>query len=161
VGAVDADTTINTTGNATADRALIDALAKLLYDNGAPMKQLRLMGPSTLPIELAAAYSNDASGQWNLEPRSRNEFGVAVRRLETAFTSMDIVVNRHMGADDLLLIDTSLMAPVFFPTEGKGNFFWEPLASSGSYDRSQLYGDIGLWYGPGGWHALADNLHQT
>jgi hypothetical protein len=161
VGAVSADTTINTTGSRTADRALIDDLAKLLYDNGAPMKQLRLMGPSTLPVELAAAYSQDASGQWTLEPRSRTEFGVNVRSLETAFTKMDIVVNRHMGADDLLLIDTSLMAPVFYPTEGKGNFFWEPLASSGSYDRSQLYGDIGLWYGPGGWHALADNLHQA
>lgn len=161
IGAISADTTVATTGSRTADRALIDELAKKLYDNGAPMNNLKLMGPSTLPIELAAAYSQDASGQWSLEPRSRTEYGVRVQRLETAFTAMDVVVNRHFDADTIALIDISLIAPVFYPTEGKGNFFWEPLASSGSYDRSQLYGDIGLWYGPGGWHAKATNLHQV
>jgi hypothetical protein len=159
-GAIDAATTVNTTGTRTIDRALLDELAKLLYDNGAPMRNLKLMVPSTGPVEIGNDYSQNSSG-WNLEPRSRSEFGVNVRSLETAFAKMDVVVNRHMDADEVLLLDIGLLAPVFYPHPQKGNFFWEPLASSGSYERSQLYGDIGFWYGPGGWHAKADNLHQA
>lgn len=159
VGAVSTDTTEVTSGSATLTRNLVDTLAKKLYDNGAPMRNLKLMVPSTGKIELADDYASNSSG-WSLEPISRHEFGVNVTRLETAFTAMDVVINRHLDADTVLLIDTTLLAPVFLPTEGKGNFFWEPLAHSGSYNRSQLYGDIGLWYGPGGWHAKATNLHQ-
>jgi hypothetical protein len=159
-GAVDAATSVATTGSRTLDRALVDELARKLYDNGAPMRDLKLMVPSTGKEELAADYSQNSSG-WNLEPRSRVEYGVNVQRLETGFAPMDIVVNRHMDADEVLLLDIGLLAPVFYPTPGMGNFFWQPLASSGSYDRSQLYGDIGLWYGPGGWHAKATNLHQV
>jgi len=159
-GAVDAATSVATTGSRTIDRALLDELSQGLYDNGAPMRNLKLMVPSTGPIEIGNDYSQNSTG-WTLEPRSRSEFGVNVKAIETSFAKMDIVVNRHMDADEVLLLDIGLLAPVFYPTEGKGNFFWEELASSGSYDRSQLYGDIGLWYGPGGWHAKATNLHQA
>jgi len=160
-GAISADTSVATTGSRTLDRALVDELAQKLYDNGAPMRNLKLMTPSTGPLELATSYANDGTAGWNLEPRSRTEFGVNVRRLETAFTPMDIVVNRHMDADTVLLLDVSLLAPVFLNHPQKGNFFWEMLPSSGSYERSQLYGDIGFWYGPAGWHAKATNLHNV
>lgn len=156
-GAITVSTDYTADTGRTVDSVVVEDLAKKLYDNGAPMTRMLLMVPSTGPSELAASYS--AASNWNLQPRSRNEFGVNVQRLETPFTSVDVVVNRHMNADTAYLIDASLIAPVFFPTAGKGNFFWEPLAKSGSYERSQLYGDIGLWYGPGGWHAKAINLH--
>lgn len=161
IGAVSADTTTDwaATNGKTVDSEVVDDLSKKLYDNGAPMSRVILMVPSTGPAELAASYS--ASSNWNLQPRSRNEFGVNVQRLETAFTAVDVVVNRHMDADTALMFDASLVAPVFYPTPGKGNFFWESLSKSGSYERAQLYGDIGLWYGPGGWHAKATSLHDT
>jgi hypothetical protein len=38
------------------------------------------------------------------------------------------------------------------PIEGKGHFFTEPLAKTGAYDRVQIYGELGLEYGPEQFH---------
>ena len=84
-----------------------------------------------------------------------------VTDVETEFGRYPVVLNRHIPADTALIIELDVMAPHFVPTPGKGHFFVEPLSKDGSYDRAQLYGDIGLEYGPSGWHAKAINLHAA
>lgn len=162
VGAVDAATT--TTYPALSDQAankvVIDDLVKKLFDNGAPMQNCVIMVNSLALQELENAYSQE-SGGWNLQPRSRTEFGVNIQTIVTSFGTFDIVANRHLDADTVLILEMGTVAPRMLPIPGKGHFFVEPLAKSGSYDRDQLYGEIGLEYGPGGWHAKADNLHAT
>jgi hypothetical protein len=42
----------------------------------------------------------------------------------------------------------SYIAPVFVPVPGKGYLFYEELAKKGAAEEGQLYGQIGLYYGP-------------
>lgn len=157
IGAISADTTTTHTGTQLADASVVNDLSKKLYDNGAPQRQMILMGESLVKVELGTAYQDGG----NLQPRSFTEFGVNITQLHTEFGSYNYVLNRHMDDDTLLLLDLSVMAPCFLATPGKGHFFMEPLSKAGSYDRHQLYGDIGLEYGPAGWHAMAASLHTV
>lgn len=166
VGAVSADTSIDaaalaevpgsTAGDFGPDRAgfVIAAMAKALYDNGAPMRNVVLMGNSTPKSDTGSFYTTTASGG-SIQPRSYNMFGVNVQDIETEFGMFPWVLNRHLAQTALLMLDLDVMAPRFEPVPDKGHFFLEPLSKLGSYDRQQLYGQIGLEYGPGGWHAEA------
>jgi hypothetical protein len=157
LGAISADTTTTHSGTQLADASVVNDLSKKLYDNGAPQRSMILMGESLCKVELGTAYQDGG----NLQPRSFNEFGVNITQLHTEFGSYNYVLNRHMDDDTLVLLDLSVMAPCFLATPGKGHFFMEPLSKAGSYDRHQLYGDIGLEYGPAGWHAKAASLHTA
>jgi hypothetical protein len=161
VGAVSTDTSTNWTGTAgqTADRDVINDLSKKLFDNGARKGNCVIMVNSTCKLDIGASYALDTTGGWNVQPRSMSVFGVNATTIETEFGAYPVVLNRHLDDDTVLILDLSIMAPMFMPTPGKGHFFLEPLAKAGSYDRDQLYGDIGLLYGPSGWHAKAYNLH--
>jgi hypothetical protein len=158
IGAVDAATTTDWTGSDQANgRVVINDLSQKLYDNGAKMRNCVFMVGSQDKLDLGADFALTASG-WNVQPRSYNVFGVNVTDIETEFGKYPVVLNRHLPANTVLVLDLAFMAPCFLPSAG-GHFFLEPLAKSGSYDRAQLYGDIGLKYGPGGWHALASDLN--
>lgn len=161
VGAVSTDTTTDYTATVgqTATRAVINDLSKKLYDNGAPMRNCVIMVNSQPKLELGNDYADTTGGY--VQPRSYSVFGVNVTDLETEFGRYPVVLNRHLSQDQVLVVDLSVCAPRFLPIPGKGHFFQEPLSKLGSYDREQLYGEIGLEYGPSGWHALADNLHAT
>jgi hypothetical protein len=158
-GAVDAGTTVasnsfGTTGNVGVDRAglVIDAMAKAMYDEGAKMVRPVLMVSSSVKLDISRYYQQ---GNGNIMPRSYNLFGVNVTDIETDFGMFPIVLNRHAQDTEALIIDLAYCAPRFLPIPGKGHFFLEPLAKSGAYDRNQLYGEIGLEYGPGRNHAKA------
>jgi hypothetical protein len=157
IGAISADTTTTWTGSQVADADVVNDLSRKLYDNGAPQRSMIIMGDSLPKVELGTAYQSGGT----LQPRSFNEFGVNITQMHTEFGSYNYVLNRHMDQDTLLMLDLDVMAPCFLATPGKGHFFLEPLSKSGSYDRHQLYGDIGLEYGPAGWHAMAAALHTV
>lgn len=160
-GAVSSDTRTDytLTSGKTLDRAAVNDIMQKLYDNGAPRRDLVLMVGSTEKLDLEASYAQDSSG-WNLEPRSRTEFGVNVQDLETAFGRLPIVINRHLTANSALWVERSIMNICFLPIPGRGHFFLEAVSKGGAYDRMQLYGEIGLKYGPSGWHGRAFTLHQ-
>jgi hypothetical protein len=159
VGAVDAATTVASTAYGVSadvgvDRAglVIDGMSKALYDEGASMGNCILMCSSASKIDISRYYQ---TGNGNISPRSYSKFGVNVTDIETNFGMFPIVVNRHMTDDEVLIIDLNQLSPRFLPIPGKGHFFLEPLAKSGAYDRNQLYGEVGLEYGPSKWHAKA------
>ena len=168
IGAVAAATSIDsaavsavpgsTAGDFAVDRAgfVIDAVAKAMYDEGAPMRNVVLMGASDAKVDTGRFYQ--ISNGTNISPRSYSMFGVNVQDIQTEFGQFPFVLNRHLPADAtgvLMLIDLAIVAPRFLPIPGKGHFFLEPLSKLGSYDRQQLYGEIGLEYGPAGWHGKA------
>lgn len=162
-GAISTDTTTDYLNGAAdpgvpASRDVINDLAKKLYDNGAPMRNAVIMINSQNKLEIGASYAA-LDGGWNVQPRSYNVFGVNVTDLETEFGRFPVVLNRHVDQNTVLILELDVMAPRFLPIAGKGHVFMEPLSKSGSYDREQLYGEIGLEYGPAGWHAKATNLH--
>lgn len=162
VTSVSADTTTDYVLVAlqTASREVINDLSKKLYDNGAPMRNCVLMVNSQSKLDLGDSYSSLTDG-WNVQPRSYSVFGVNVTDLETEFGRYPVVLNRHLDVNTVLIVDLDVCSPFFMPIPGKGHFFLEPLAKLGSYDRAQLYGEIGLKYGPSGWHAKAINLNEV
>lgn len=168
VGAVAAATTVDasavsevpgsTAGDFAVDRAglVIDQVAKLMYDEGAPMRNVVIMGNSDAKVDTGRFYQ--LNNGVNISPRSYSMFGVNVQEIITEFGTFPFALNRHLPSEAsgvLMLIDLAICAPRFLPIPGKGHFFLEPLAKAGSYDRQQLYGEIGLEYGPAGWHGEA------
>lgn len=132
---------------------MVEKMGQHLYDNGAPMRNMVIMLGSASKLLVSAAY-RDA----NAQPRSYNVFGINVTDIQTNFGNFPLVLNRHVTAETVLFLEMDVLAPVFMPIPGKGHFFLEPLAKSGSYDRQQLYGEIGLRYGPQGWHGKVTNF---
>ncbi len=132
----------------------VNTLAKAMWDEGAPLRNVIFYMGSTVKESVDATFQDNGS----IQPRSFNQFGVNATEIETAYGKFPMALNRHIPAETILAAEMDVTAPCFLPIPGKGHFFLEPLAKSGSYDRQQLYGEIGLKYGPPGWHGKVTNL---
>lgn len=81
------------------------------------------------------------------EERTRDLGGVNLTTIETGFGRLNIMLNRYAPESTLTIASLEDLAPVFLEIPGKGHFFAEPLARTGSSDKVQIYGEIGLKYG--------------
>ena len=84
---------------------------------------------------------------------SRSVGGVSLSTFETDFGRANIMLDRYLPADTLLVVSLGEIAPRFLEIPGKGHFFVEPLAKTGASDKVQLYGEIGLEWGNEAHHA--------
>ncbi|MER7833484.1 DUF5309 family protein [Streptomyces sp. NPDC095602] len=89
---------------------------------------------------------------------SRTVGGVHVTTIETDFGVINIMLNRHMPADQVAVVSLEQCAPRFLMVPGKGFLFVEPLAKEGASERSQIYGEVGLKYGNEKSHGKITNL---
>jgi hypothetical protein len=140
-----------TTGSYTSLRTAFNDLLIGMYEDEltvAPLTNPVIFVNGTRKVQLSNEYSNNLG----LADRSRVVGGVNVDTLITDFGTFGVVLDRYMPATTLLLADMAVVAPCFLPIPGKGHFFTEPLAKTGSFDRVQLYGEIGLKYGPEQYH---------
>lgn len=78
---------------------------------------------------------------------TRDVGGVSLKTFETDFGRANIMLDRYMPADTLVVASLEDLSPAFLEIPGKGHFFAEPLAKTGASNRVQLYGEIGLKYG--------------
>jgi hypothetical protein len=108
----------------------------------------------TTKTQLSLEYTNNLG----LADRSRTIGGVNVETIVTDFGTFGVVLDRYMPVDELALLDMSVISPCFMPIPGKGHFFTEPLAKTGAYDQVQVYGEIGLEYGPEQYHGLITGI---
>ena len=130
--------------------ALIDDLVLGAYDSGAPLR---------MPVIFCGGFQKQQfSDIYGYAPEDRMIGGVNIQTIVTDFGTFGVVLDRHMPTDTILLADVSVLVPRFLPIPGKGHFFLEPLAKTGAFDVSQLYGEIGLEYGPEKWHAKITGL---
>jgi hypothetical protein len=136
----------------------VNVLAQAMFDEGAPLRNVQIHMGSAVKRDVSSSFQG---GNGNISPRSYNKFGVNATEIETDFGNFPMVLNRHIAVETMIAIEMDVTKPCFMPIPGKGHFFLEPLAKSGSYDRQQLYGEIGLKYGPPGWHGKVDNLDFT
>ena len=60
-----------------------------------------------------------------------------------------------------LMLNLDVIAPVFQPVPGKGNFFLEELAKTGAGEKYQLFGQVGLDYGPEWYHGKWTGIATT
>lgn len=96
--------------------------------------------------------------QKNYQEQTRTIGGVSVQTIETDFGRLNLMLDRHMPADQVALVSMEQCMPVFQEIPGKGHFFAEPLARTGATDRTQLYGEVGLAYGNEKAHGKITNL---
>jgi hypothetical protein len=147
--------TTNTIAAAAAplDAALFNSLVKDMADNGAPFIN---------PVVFVNSLNKQRmTSSFTYAPDSRNVGGVNLMMLETDFAEFGVVYNRHVPAGTLLIADVAWCAPVFMDIPGKGHFFAEPLAQTGSAWKWQLYGEIGLQYGVELYHGTITGLATT
>lgn len=123
-----------------------DDLFHLVYDNGGleDVSLQTLIVGSTQKRNISTAFAN-AYGKYS--ESSRNVGGVNFTTIVTDFGTVNLILDRFMPADTIAAVSLQMLAPRFLTVPGKGHFFEEPLAKTGSADRVQIYGEIGLEYG--------------
>lgn len=147
--------TTNTINAAAAalSATLFNSLVKTMADNGASFVR---------PVVFVNSLNKQRMTQeFTYAPDSRNVGGVNLQMLETDFAEFGVVYDRHVPAGTLLIADLAFCAPVFLEIPGMGHFFAEELAKTGSAWKWQLYGEIGLKYGPEKNHGTLTNLATT
>jgi len=142
---------------AALDQAKVEDALKKMADSGAPFEMPVIMANSFQKQKLSSIYSSALA----LAPRDRNIGGVNITTIETDFGQVGIVYDRHLPTDDVVIVDLAFCKPVFLDIPGKGHFFVEPLAQSGAAYKFQVYGEIGLEYGPEQFHAKITNLSTS
>ena len=136
--------------SAVLTKALMQQLFKAMYDAGAIFSNVVLCVGSTQKQIITDIYS--------YAPTDRNVGGTNIKQLETDFGNIGIVLDRFMPQTAVLAAELSVMAPVFQPVPGKGNFFYEELAKAGASEEGQIFGQFGLDHGPAFMHGAITGL---
>ncbi len=127
-----------------------DQLVRTMISNGAPMSGLVIM---------VNAFNKQALTRlFGYAPADRNVGGLSIDTIETDFAKLGVVYDRFVPVDTLAAINVGVCRPRVLPIAGKGYLFEEPLAKTGSADPYQIYGEIGLEYGPEEWHGQITGL---
>jgi hypothetical protein len=126
-------------------RTDVEDLMQLVWDNGGILEgeTRTIVVNSSLKRQLTKAYIDDVG----YTEQMRNLGGVNVQTIETDFGILNIMLDRFMPADELLVASLEELAPVFLLVPGKGFLFLEELGKTGSADAAQIYGEVGLKYG--------------
>ncbi|WP_026424677.1 SU10 major capsid protein [Actinokineospora inagensis] len=148
----------NATPTALTEKLVLDLLQKV-WENGG----IQVSETATL---MCAAFqkrqlTNEFITKKNYREQSRTVAGVSVSTIETDFGQLNVMLSRFMPADTIQVVSLDQCAPVLLETPGKGFLFSEPLARTGATDRAQIYGEIGLEYGPEIAHGKITNLTTT
>ena len=108
------------------------------------------------PIIFANAFNIERISEiYGFAPESRTVGGVAIEQIIHPLVPggrIGVVYNRHITASTVLVADMAWVKPVVTVIPGKGELFLEPLAKTGAAEKSQLYGEWGLQYGPERYH---------
>ena len=162
-GILGAIATVNANGGTA--RALsadiVNATLQSAFDAGAKLPQAStvFICGSAQKVALNKAYADPSLGATLVSvQRDRTVGGVNVETVVTPFGTFGVMLDRWMPAGEIAVVDLSVCAPVFLEVPGKGLLFTEELARTGASRKFQLYGEIGLEYGPTNAHALIKDL---
>lgn len=135
---------------ATLSKSLIDQLLRDMAGNGAEFIN---------PVIFVNAFQKQKiSDIYGYAPEDRNVGGVNIKQIETDFAVFGIVWAPNVPTNTLLIADLSICSPVFLPVPEKGVLFYEELSKTGASEEGQIYGQIGLDYGPEEYHGTIENL---
>jgi hypothetical protein len=84
----------------------------------------------------------------NRTPESRDVAGMKIRQLHTRFGILNLVLEPDMPSDTVALFNLGVAGVVGLPVPNKGILFEEALNRTGSSDKTQLYGQMGIAHGP-------------
>lgn len=137
-------------GSTDMSKDLLDSLLRTMHASRA-----KFIRPVLFGTALQIQRVNDAYG---FAPESRNVGGVDIRTIVTPFGEVGVVIDRHMTASVVAVLDMAFCKPVVMPIPAKGELFLEPLGKTGAAENSQLYGEWGIQYGPEIYHGKITGL---
>lgn len=137
-------------GAAALSKPLIDQLLRTMAANGAEFIN---------PVILCNAFQKQKlSDIYGYAPQDRNVGGYNINQIETDFAVLGVAWAPHVPAATLLIADLSVCSPVFLPVPEKGVLFYEELSKTGAAEKGQIYGQLGLDYGPEEYHGTITGL---
>ena len=140
-------------GEGALTKAMLRSLFKSIYDNGGRVNGAIILVNSFQKGAISDLYANGMS-----TPASRTVAGINVTDIVTDFGNVGVALAPSMPQDTLLIFNPEVCHAIEQPTPGKGNFFYEELAKTGAGERGQIFGQIGLDYGPEWMHGKITGL---
>lgn len=126
---------------AALSKPLIQQILRTMYTAGAVFQNL--------VIYCNAFQFQKLSELYMYAPADRNVGGVQMKQLIMDIAgNVGVILDADMPTDTIGLYEMSYMSPVFQPVPERGNLFYEPLSKTGAAEKGQLFGQIGLDYGP-------------
>ena len=152
--------TTNTKAMASKPLGLWDIadMVKKVYTSNAPTNGLVLWCDAVTLFQINAdAVQNGLT----VVPAARNINGIQLSSVVTPIGVVYLYLGECLPAGTALLLNLDVIAPVYQPVPGKGNFFLEQLAKTGAGEKYQLFGQIGLDHGPEWYHGKFTGIAQT
>lgn len=133
-------------------------MVKKIYGSNAPTDGLVLWCDAITMFQINAdAVQNGLT----VVPAAREINGIALSSVVTPLGIVYLYLGEFLPAGTALLLNLDVIAPVYQPVPGKGNFFLEPLAKTGAGEKYQLFGQIGLDHGPEWYHGKFTGIAQS
>ena len=133
-------------------------LMKKVHESNAPTQGLVLWCDATTMFQLNADAVNNGL---TIVPASREVNGISLSSVLTPLGEVYIYLGECLPSGTAMLLDMDVIAPVYQPVPGKGNFFLEPLAKTGAGQKYQIFGQVGLDHGPEWYHGKFTNIAST
>lgn len=143
--------TTNVTAMASKPLGLWDVadMVKKIYGANAPTNGLVLWCDAVTMFQINAdAVQNGLT----VVPAAREINGIALSSVITPLNVVYLYLGECLPAGTALLLNLDVIAPVYQPVPGKGNFFLEQLSKTGAGEKYQLFGQVGLDHGPEWYH---------
>lgn len=133
-------------------------MVKKIYGANAPSDGLCLWCDA---ITLFQINADAVQNGLTVVPAAREINGIALSSVVTPIGIVYLYLGECLPAGTALLLNLDVIAPVYQPVPGKGNFFLEPLAKVGAGEKYQLFGQIGLDHGPEWYHGKFTGISKT
>lgn len=127
--------------------------------NGNPAPRTVFLCGSDQKLNIVNVYA--AQSTLSAPERSMTVAGMNIQTIVTPFGTFGVLEDPHMPDGQVAVVDLAVCVPVFTEIPGKGLLFTEPLAKTGAKEKEQLYGEIGLQYGPEQFHGLIKDLNDA
>ncbi len=131
-------------------RSMFNTLVRTMASNGSEFRN---------PVLFCNAFQKQMITEiYGYAPMDRNIGGMDIKQIETDFSMFGVIWAPNVPTNTILVADLDVCKPVFLPVPGKGVLFYEELSKTGASENGQIYGQIGLDYGPEEFHGTITNL---
>lgn len=151
-------TNVTVMGNKPLGLWDIADMVKKIYGANAPTDGLCLWCDA---ITLFQINADAVQNGLTVIPAAREINGIALSSVVTPIGIVYLYLGECLPAGTALLLNLDVIAPVYQPVPGKGNFFLEQLAKVGAGEKYQLFGQIGLDHGPEWYHGKFTSISKN
>ena len=131
---------------------------KCIHDQGAPTDSIVLGVDATTLLQLNLDAQEN---KLTIVPNSREINGLKIQTVITPLGEVGVTMLDTLPEGTATLFNPGIMAPVYQPVPGKGNFFLELLSKTGAGETYQIFGQVGLDHGPEWMSAKFTNISKA